>query len=121
MTPMNPTTSGLSVFRTESFDCECFSYDHSIRFAFDPTEEDIRCQEIWVDCHFPCNRSLWQRIVLAAKYILKIGPQDYSYGSWILKHEDEARLRKFFLEYEAAVMNLENKARENAPKPTDSL
>src|SRR4051812_13001013 len=92
-------TSGIPAIRSETFDCECFSYDHSIRFAFDSTEEDIRHQEIWVDAHFPNNRSLWQRIVLAAKYVLKRGPQDYTYGSWILKHDDEARLMKFFHEY----------------------
>lgn len=103
---------GLPTLRTEYFDCACFSYDHAIRFAFDPTEDDISCLEIWVDAHFPNNRSLWQRIVMAAKYVLKIGPQDWTYGSWILKHEDEVRLKNFFREYDMMVWKLKARKQE---------
>lgn len=103
-------TAGQSKLRVETFDCECHSFDHSIRFAFDPTEDDIRFIEVWVDAHFPNNRSLWQRIVLATKYVLKIGTMDWTYGSWILKHQDEVRLKSFFREYEMLVWQTQARA-----------
>lgn len=105
----NSVINGVSTLRTEYFDCECHSHDHSIRFAFDPTEEDIRCLDIWVDAHFPNNRTLWQRIVLATKYVLKHSELDQSYGSWILKHEDEPRLKAFFREYDMTIWKLKSK------------
>lgn len=115
-------------FRTETFDCECHSFDHSIRFAFDPEEEDVRCLEIWVDAHFPQNRSWWQRLVISAKYLFGTGTLDYSYGSWILKHEDEARLRAFLREYDLAVwklraeqLNVEKRKGQNASIEKDSV
>lgn len=118
----NPIIAGSSILRVEHFDCECHSYDHGIRFAFDPTETDIRCLEIWVDAHFPNNHSLWQRIVMAAKYIFKKGKLDWTYGSWILKHEDEARLKNFFREYDLAVWKLRMaQVRQQAKEGDDAV
>lgn len=116
----NPIIAGKSILRTETFDCECNSYDHSIRFQFDPTEDDVRMMEIWVDTAFPTFRSLWQRLKLAAKYVLRSHVRDYTSGSWILKHEDYQRLRNFFLEYDMAVWKLKQEGK-NATKQTDSV
>jgi hypothetical protein len=102
----NPISSGVSTLRVEYFDCACHSFDHSLRFAFDPTEEDVRCLEIWVDAHFPSNRPMWQRIVMAAKYVFKMGELDWTHGSWIMKHEDEIRFKAFMREYELTVWKL---------------
>lgn len=96
-------------YRIEIFDCECHSWDHAMRFQFDPTEDDVRCLEVWVDAAFPANRSLWQRIVLAYKYITRTGSSDWTYGSWILQHKDYKRLRNFFTAYDMAVWKLEQK------------
>lgn len=110
--PINAIIAGQSTFRSETFDCECWSYDHSIRFSFDPTEDQLQCQEIWVDTAFPTYRSLWQRLKLAAKYVLRSHVRDYTSGSWILKHEDYQRLRNFFLEFDMVVWKLKEKQKE---------
>lgn len=98
-------------FRSEYFECDCHSLDHTLRITFDPTEDDIRCLDMWVDCAFP-SRTLWQRIVIATKYVLGRGSQDWTYGSWILKHEDEKRLKAFFREYDLAIYNLQQKSKK---------
>lgn len=93
--------------RTEHFDCECHSFDHAIRICYDPTEDDIRFAELWLDCHFPTHRTLWERIKLAYKYITKSGSMDYTYGSWILRPSDADRLWNFLREYDGHIQKLE--------------
>jgi hypothetical protein len=117
--------------RTETFDCVCNSFDHAIRFQFDPTEDDVRCQEIWLETAFPTYRPWYQRLVMAAKYVLFSHVRDYTSGSWILKHEDYSRLRNFFIEYDMAVWKLKEKEKlkvvetvkvgENESKSTDGM
>lgn len=118
----NPILAGKSVLRTEYFDCECNSYDHAVRMQFDPTEDDVRCLDIWMDTCFPPERSLWRRVVLAAKYVWNGQASDYTNGSWIVKHEDYSRLRNFFLEYDLCVWKLNQKAEgKNAVKQKDGM
>ena len=99
-------------FRSEHFDCDCYSYDHAIRMTFDPTEEDIRFAEFWLDCHFPTDHTLWQRIKLAYKYITKSGSMDYTYGTWMLRPSDVTRLRNLLNEYEGHVQKMEAAVKE---------
>jgi hypothetical protein len=75
-----------------------------------------------VDAHFPSGRSLWQRMVLAYKYITRTGTMDYSYGTWILKHEDYARMRNFFTEYDIYVHKLkQGETEENGDQQKDGV
>lgn len=121
MSLMNPTYAGSSILRTENFDCVCNTFDHSLRLQFDPTEEDIRCLEIWVDTAFPAEQSLWRRLRLAAKYIWSGRATDWTTGSFILRHEDYSRLRNFFLEYDLCVWKLKQKEGKNVVKQTDGV
>ena len=121
----NPITNGYSLLRTEYFDCACNSWDHAVRFQFDPTEDQLNCLEIWMDTSFSPTASLWRRIVLATKYIWNGRATEHTTGSWILKHEDYPRLRNFFLEFDMVAWKLKeklkSKAGENESKQEDGL
>lgn len=113
--------SHYSKFRIEHFDCQCWSYDHSIRFAFDPDEDDIRFAEVWVEACFPARYRWWQRLLVAAKYVWG-GSRDWTYGSWIMAAEDEPRLRAFFRDWEAHIWKLkQKKLGENESTEEDSV
>ena len=74
--------------KTEHFDCVCYSPEHTLRFILDEEE-----QEVYTDVYLNQSLGFVRRLIVAAKYILKIGRQDGThYDCFLLRPEDGARL-----------------------------
>lgn len=73
---------------TEFFECACFSDEHTLKFSYDPDEN-----ELYTSVYLNQYRSVWKRIWVALRYVCGYRTK---YGHWdcfILRPEDAARLR----------------------------
>jgi len=73
---------------TEFFECACFSDEHTLKFSYDPDEN-----ELYTSVYLNQYRSIWKRIWVAIRYVCGYRTK---YGHWdcfILRPEDAARLR----------------------------
>lgn len=73
---------------TEFFECACFSDEHTLKFSYDPDEN-----ELYTSVYLNQYRSIWRRIWVAIRYVCGYRTK---YGHWdcfILRPEDAARLR----------------------------
>jgi hypothetical protein len=81
----------------EWFDCECHEYDHAIRFSAYFWDDGTK--EFSADALFSNNRSWYQRIWIALKYVFHFGETMPTYGSWLLKTDDISRLENLLQRY----------------------
>jgi hypothetical protein len=73
---------------TEFFECACFSDEHTLKFSYDPDEN-----ELYTSVYLNQYRSIWKRIWVAIRYVCGYRTK---YGHWdcfILRAEDAIRLR----------------------------
>jgi hypothetical protein len=73
---------------TEFFECACFSDEHTLKFSYDPDEN-----ELYTSVYLNQYRSVWKRIWVAVRYVCGYRTK---YGHWdcfILRPEDAIRLR----------------------------
>ena len=71
----------------EYFDCTCSLMEHTVRFTYDPVDN-----ELYSEIHMDSSNSLWKRICLATRYIFGKSCNYGHYGNWILQEEDCTRL-----------------------------
>jgi len=89
--------------------------------SFDPSEDDIRFLEICIDVHFDPDRPWWQRLWLAAKYVVGKDTHTCKAG-YLLRPEDEPRFKAFFRDYEYVVWVLKNNPKgKNEPIKKDGV
>ena len=82
--------------KTEYFDCECSSSEHTLRFCyFEPYKGDgfIEPAELYAEIHLNQYRSFWKRIWVAIKYVFGYKCQYGHWDVWTLNHKDCERLR----------------------------
>lgn len=85
--------NGQDVFH---FDCECSSYDHSIRFCVD--QQDGSC---WLSTRLNTYLPWWKRLWRASIYVVR--PQHGSFGHYdetLLDHKDFEKIRELFAKAE---------------------
>ncbi len=73
---------------TEFFECACFSDEHTLKFKYDPDEN-----ELFTSVYLNQYRNIWKRFWVALKYLCGYRSK---YGHWdcfILRPEDALRLR----------------------------
>ncbi len=73
---------------TEFFECACHSDEHTLKFSYDPDEN-----ELFTSVYLNQYRHIWKRIWGAIKYVFGYPSK---YGHWdcfLLRTEDAARLR----------------------------
>jgi len=73
---------------TEFFECACHSDEHTLKFMYDPDENEL-FTSVFLDQY----HSIWKRIWIAIKYVFGYRSK---YGYWdcfLLRPEDAPRLR----------------------------
>lgn len=105
-------------FEHHYFECQCDSREHTLRFIFDPNDQND--SNLWTEVYL-WPYTFWKRVWIGLKYIA--GYQG-KYGSWdctLLRREDYPRLRDLLDRSEAEYVKhdklceLKNKAREIKP------
>ena len=69
------------------FDCKCSSSEHTLRFVYDPEDN-----EIYTEVFLSQYRNLFQRIWTAIKYIFGFKCKYGHWDCWLMKEEDCKRL-----------------------------
>lgn len=77
----------LPPMTTHYFDCKCSSSEHTLRFVYDPLEN-----EIYTEVFLDQNRGFFKRIWVAIKYIFGYKCQYGHFDCWLMKEEDCAGL-----------------------------
>jgi hypothetical protein len=75
--------------RTEFFECACYSDEHTLKFTYDAEDN-----ELYTSVHLNHDRNVFQRILVAVKYVLGYRSR---YGHWdcfIMRPEDGERFRE---------------------------
>jgi len=67
-------------------ECECHDFNHTVRISLIVDEEEIPGSQYYYSLYFDVGlspyKTLWERIVIAWKYIFKLSIEDqYLYGS----------------------------------------
>lgn len=73
---------------TEFFECACFSDEHTLKFSYDPDEN-----ELFTSVYLNQYRNVWKRIWVAVKYVFGYPSK---YGHWdcfVMQPEDAERLK----------------------------
>lgn len=73
---------------TEFFECACYSDEHTLKFSYDPDEN-----ELFASVYLNQYRHFWKRIWVAVKYVFGYRSK---YGHWdcfLLRPEDADRLK----------------------------
>jgi hypothetical protein len=92
-------------FENHYFECACQSADHVFRFILDPNENTSGADdagEIFLEVQLPPNKTIFQRLWIAVKYVFGFRCR---YGAWdctLLKREDYPRIRELLDRAEAA-------------------
>lgn len=71
----------------EYFECKCSMMEHTVRFIYDPEDN-----ELYTEVNMDNDHPLWKRIYLAIKYVFGKSCIYGHYGNWILREEDCERL-----------------------------
>ena len=79
-----------SSVKTYYFDCDCGSFEHTLRFALDKSDTE-RC--IYTEIYLNIWRPWWKRLWIATKYIFRHSCIYGNFDCWILKEADATRLR----------------------------
>jgi hypothetical protein len=103
--------------KSEWFDCVCHSMDHAIRVSYMEDEDDIRCHELYIDTQFPRQKNLWERLVLAVRYVFGMDMQHNTYGEAVLDVVSVNRLRRFLNEFDALTYQLQKDVPMSGIKP----
>jgi hypothetical protein len=73
---------------TEFFECQCYSDEHTLKFTYDPQDD-----ELYASVYLSQYRNFFQRIWTAVRYVFGYRSR---YGHWdcfTLQREDAERLR----------------------------
>ena len=92
----------MNGYDTIHIDCECSSFDHSIRFVVDQTTGDF-----WVSTRLVCTLPWYRRVWMALGYIFQPGRSSQGqYEETHVSHNDFDRLR--------AMLNLAEQYRQDS-------
>jgi hypothetical protein len=72
---------------TEYFDCKCMSSEHTLRFVYDPDDN-----ELYTEVHLSQYRNVFVRVWVAIKYIFGFKSKYGHWDCWLLKKKDCERL-----------------------------
>jgi hypothetical protein len=72
---------------TEYFDCKCMSSEHTLRFVYDPDDN-----ELYTEVHLSQYRNVFVRVWVAIKYIFGFKSKYGHWDCWLLKEKDCERL-----------------------------
>ena len=81
-----------SDMKTEYFDCDCGSSEHTLRFCYFVPFKDEPA-EIHTEIFLNQYRSVWQRIRIAIKYVFGYKCRYGHWDVWTLKRNDCERLK----------------------------
>lgn len=79
-------SSGIEV---ETFQCMCWSFDHTMRVAFDDEDNDL-----YISFHLSSDYNIFKRIWLSLNYILNRHSFPYGEVCWTMRAEDKERFIK---------------------------
>ncbi len=85
-----------SNLKTEYFDCECSSAEHTLRFIYLEPHKigGVECPaELYTEIHLNQYRNFFKRIWVAIKYVFGYKCQYGHWDVWTLNHNDCERLR----------------------------
>ena len=82
--------SDSRLFKTQRFECQCSSFDHSVRFSTD--DEGT----VYLDVGLNPSAPWWRRVALALRYVFSPGSSRYgTYDEVILREGDRTRMIEF--------------------------
>ena len=84
--------------KTEYFDCQCFSSEHTLRFVYMPAQKNIDgsiddVAELHAEIYLNQYRNIFSRIWVAIKYVFGYKCKYGHWDAWMLKANDCERLR----------------------------
>lgn len=102
-------------YKTEFFECQCSSDEHTLKFVLDEACDDITDLEIWTSVFLYQYQSWWKRVWIAIKYIFGYTSR---YGHWdcfIMRPEDVDRMILLLAKYKDVETKLiaKQKAKES--------
>jgi len=77
------------MIKHEHFDCICSDFNHTIRFSYDPSDN-----ELWLEVRLSREPNIFKRILNAIRYAFNIENGYGEYDVWILNNYDKERLIK---------------------------
>lgn len=69
------------------FECDCHNDEHTIRFVYDKTEN-----ELYLSVFLNQYRSFWNRLIVAVKYLFGYKCQYGHWDCWVMQRKDAQRL-----------------------------
>jgi len=78
----------MDTFETTRLECDCLSFDHSVRFNIDK-----ELGHIYIDVPLNQWRPFYQRVWLAIKYIFRSTNRYGHYDTVMIKSEDYGKIR----------------------------
>jgi len=82
MEPINPAPKYIPFERTY-YECQCESAEHTLRFVYDPQDNDL-----YTEVQLVQYRTIFQRILVAIKYIFGYECRYGHFDCTLLKPED---------------------------------
>lgn len=73
---------------TQYFECSCFSPEHTLRFSYDPEDNELHTH-IFLNQY----RNVFKRVWVAIRYVFGYKCRYGEWDCWILKPEDVHRLK----------------------------
>jgi hypothetical protein len=88
----------MDIFKTTRIECDCSSFDHSVRFNI-----DNELGHVYMDVPLKQWRPFYQRVWLAIKYIFGYTAKYGHYDTVILKQRDYDKIREILTESEEII------------------
>ena len=95
----------MEKMQTSYFECQCESSEHTLRFVYDPDEN-----ELWTEIQLIQYKNIFQRMWTAIRYILKLQVKWGHWDCWLLKNEDCEKLKKLLNKVIEKKQSIKNEA-----------